>query len=198
MGISTEALERRIRACTLCRLHISRKNAVPGEGPLNARIIFCGEAPGYNESVQGRPFVGRAGKFLNELLQSVGISREEVYITNVVKCRPPENRAPLDDEIQTCVPNYLAKQIQMLKPTLVVLLGRTAAKALLGEDVVMGEQHGKLRDCTVAGVKFTIFLTYHPAAALYGEEARQRLQEDFRMLAGLIRQTPELNKSKEQ
>ncbi len=187
VGIATEDLERRIRACTLCGLHRSRKNAVPGDGPLDAKILFCGEAPGYNESLQGKPFVGSAGKFLNELLKIAELRREDVYITNVVKCRPPENRAPSDDEIETCTTHYLQKQIAMIKPKLVVALGRTAAKALLGKQVVMGMEHGTLRDCTYAGVKFKLFVTYHPAAALYGAGAKQKLQEDFKKLEQILR-----------
>ncbi len=144
--------------------------------------MFIGEAPGFNEDMQGKPFVGSAGKFLNELLQIAGLRREDVYITNVVKCRPPENRAPLDDEIETCTSNYLKKQIAVIKPRLVVSLGRTSTRALLGREVFMGKEHGTLLDCTYAGVKFKLFVTYHPAAALYGAQAKQRLQEDFKKL----------------
>jgi uracil-DNA glycosylase family 4 len=182
LGVATEELEKRIRMCTLCRLHRSRKNAVPGEGPFDAEILFCGEAPGYNESLQGKPFVGSAGKFLSELLQIAGLGREDVYITNVIKCRPPENRAPFYDEIETCTTNYLQKQVVMIKPKLVVALGRTAAMALLGRPVIMGKEHGELLDCTYAGAKFKLFITYHPAAALYGAEAKQKLKADFEKL----------------
>lgn len=187
MGIATEDLERRIRTCTLCRLHRSRKNAVPGEGPIDAKILFCGEAPGYNESLQGKPFVGSAGKFLNELLETAKLKREDVYVANVVKCRPPENRAPLDDEIETCTTNYLQKQIAMIKPKLVVVLGRTAARAFLSRNVVMGGEHGTLLDCKYAGVRFKLFITYHPAAALYGAEAKQKLREDFGELGKVVK-----------
>jgi uracil-DNA glycosylase family 4 len=187
LGVATEELEKRIMKCTLCRLHRSRKNAVPGEGPLDAEILFCGEAPGYNESLQGKPFVGSAGRFLNELLQIAELRREDVYITNVVKCRPPENRAPFDDEIETCTTNYLQKQVAMIKPRLVVALGRTAAGALLGRPVNMGSEHGKLLDCTYAGVEFRLFITYHPAAALYGAEAKQKLKADFKKLGQVLK-----------
>lgn len=183
----TEVLERKIKTCTLCRLHKSRKNAVPGEGPINARIVLCGESPGFNEDIQGRPFVGRAGEFLNELLKIAGLPREDVYVANVTKCRPPENRAPLDDEIETCTAHYLQKQIAMIKPKLVVALGRIAAGALLGKPVVMNEEHGTLLDCTYAGVKFKLFVTYHPAAALYGAQAKQKLQVDFNKLGQIVR-----------
>jgi uracil-DNA glycosylase family 4 len=187
LGVATEELEKRIRTCTLCRLHRSRKNAVPGEGPFDAEVLFCGEAPGYNESLQGKPFVGSAGKFLNELLQIAELRREDVYITNVVKCRTPENRAPFDDEIETCTTDYLQKQVAMIKPKLVVALGRTAARALLGRYLLMSKEHCTLLDCTYAGVKFKLFITYHPAAALYGAEAKQKLKTDFRELGQILK-----------
>jgi len=174
-------------ACMLCRLHRSRKNAVPGEGPLDAKVMFVGEAPGYNEDIHGKPFVGSAGKFLSELLQVTGLRREDVYITNVVKCRPPQNRDPADDEIETCTTNYLQKQVAIIKPKLVVALGRIAGRTLIGRYVVMGKEHGSLLDCTYAGASFKLFLTYHPAAALYGAETKQRLQADFRKLGSVLK-----------
>ncbi len=131
--------------------------------------------------------MGRAGKFLTELLQIAGLRREEVYVGNIVKCRPPENRAPLDDEIEICTTNYLQKQVAMIKPKLVVALGRTATCALLGREVTMGREHGTLLDCTYVNVRFKLFLTYHPAAALYGAEAKQRLQADFKKLGQIIK-----------
>jgi len=149
--------------------------------------MFCGEAPGFNEDLQAKPFVGSAGKFLNELLQIAGLRREGVYITNVVKCRPPQNRDPADDEIETCTTNYLQKQVAVIKPKLVVALGRIAARALLGRYVVIGKEHGKLLDCTYAGASFRLFLTYHPAAALYGAETKSKLQADFRKLKSILK-----------
>lgn len=187
MGIATEGLERKIGNCALCRLHRFRKNAVPGEGPFDADIVFCGEAPGYNESLQGKPFVGSAGKFLNELLKIAELRREDVYITNIVKCKPPGNRVPLDDEIEICTSNYLQKQLALIKPKLVIALGRTAAGVLLGRSVVMSEEHGRLLDCTYAGVKFKVFVTYHPAAALYGAEAKKKLKADFEKLGQILK-----------
>ncbi|MFB0500385.1 MAG: uracil-DNA glycosylase family protein [Candidatus Hadarchaeaceae archaeon] len=178
---------RKIKVCTLCELHRSRKNAVPGEGPLNAEILFCGEAPGHNEDLQAKPFVGSAGKFLNELLKIAGLLREDVYVTNVAKCRPPKNRDPSDDEIETCTTNYLQKQIVMIKPKFVVALGRIAARVLLGRYVVMGKEHGRLLDCTYGGASFKLFLTYHPAAALYGAETKTRLQADFKKLGQIVK-----------
>jgi DNA polymerase len=184
----TEDLERRIRICTLCRLHKSRKNAVPGEGPYHAKIVFVGEGPGRMEDLHGVPFYGAAGKFLNELLKIAELQRHDVYVTNVVRCRPPENRVPIDDEIEICTSNYLKKQITMIKPKLVVTLGRTSARALLGRNVVMNEEHGTLLDCTYAGVRFKLFITYHPAAALYGGNTRQKLQMDFQKLGQITKE----------
>jgi len=149
--------------------------------------MFVGEAPGYNEDIQGKPFVGSAGKFLNVLLHIAGLRREEVYITSVAKCRPPQNRDPADDEIETCSMNYLQKQVVMIKPKLVVALGRIAARTLLGRHVVIGKEHGMLLDCTYAGTGFKLFLTYHPAAALYGAETKSKLQADFRKLGSILK-----------
>ncbi len=182
-----EDLERRIRECTLCRLHESRKNAVPGHGPYSAKVLFVGEGPGRNEDLNGVPFCGAAGNFLDELLKIAGLSRADVYITNVVKCRPPENRVPQDDEIEICTTNYLKKQIAMIKPKLVVIMGRTSAKALLGREVVMGAEHGKLREHEYGGVKFQLFVSYHPAASLYGAQAKLKLKEDFSKLSDILK-----------
>lgn len=124
---------------------------------------------------------------MNELLQIAGLRREDVYVSNVVKCRPPENRAPFDDEIETCTTHYLKKQVVIIKPKLVVALGRIAARTLLGRVVVMGREHDTLRDCAYAGVKFKLFVTYHPAAALYGAEAKSALQADFKKLGRIVK-----------
>ncbi|MEM3421380.1 MAG: uracil-DNA glycosylase [Candidatus Hadarchaeum sp.] len=187
MGIATEELERRIRTCTLCRLHRNRKNAVPGEGPYDARVMLLGEAPGRNEDLRGIPFCGAAGKFLDELLEIAGLKREEVYITNTVKCRPPQNRAPRDDEIKICASKYLKKQVKIVRPELIVVLGRTAAKALLGKEIPITANHGKVMTVKFAGLNFLIFLTYHPAAALYGARTRSKLREDFAKLAEVLK-----------
>jgi uracil-DNA glycosylase family 4 len=118
-----ESLHERIRACTRCKLHAGRTNAVPGEGPARAEVLFIGEGPGFHEDKQGRPFVGAAGKFLEELLDSISLKREDVFITNVVKCRPPANRDPETDEIEACQ-GYLDQQIELLRPKMVITLGR--------------------------------------------------------------------------
>jgi len=189
MGIDTKGLEGRISFCTLCRLHESRKKAVPGEGPYDASIMFIGEGPGRNEDENGIPFCGAAGKFLDELLQIAGLERNKVYITNVVKCRPPQNRVPLDDEIEICTSNYLKKQVKMIRPKLVVVLGRTSARALLGKDFALALGHGKELNIKYAGLKLRIFVTYHPAAALYGAQNKIKLREDFTKLSGILGQS---------
>lgn len=187
MGVVTEDLERRIRTCNLCRLHQFRKNAVPGEGPYNAKVVFVGEGPGRMEDQKGIPFCGAAGKFLDELLKTAGLQRRDVYITNVVKCRPPDNRVPFDDEVGICTSTYLKNQISMIKPKLVVAMGRTSARALLERDVAMGHEHGKKLKGDYSGVKFDLFLTYHPAAALYGAQTKLKLREDFLKLAKILK-----------
>jgi DNA polymerase len=151
--------------------------------------MLVGEGPGRMEDLRGVPFCGAAGKFLNELLRVAELRREDVYITNTVKCKTPENRVPLDDEIEICTSNYLKRQFAIIKPKLVVALGRTSAKALLNRDIVIGKEHGSVLDCTYAGVKFKLFLTYHPAAALYGAEAKEKLRADFKKLGQLVSKT---------
>jgi DNA polymerase len=148
--------------------------------------MFVGEAPGFNEDKEGRPFVGAAGRFLDQLLELAGFHREEVYITNVVKCRPPRNRDPLEDEVRTCTSNYLHRQLRIIKPKLVVALGRIAAGELLGRPAVMAREHGRLRELDYGGSRLRLFITYHPAAALYGAEAKRKLVGDFRRLRRLL------------
>jgi len=172
-----------MRNCTLCRLHRTRTNVVPGEGPANAKVMLVGEAPGFNEDRQGRPFVGAAGQLLTELLKLAGMDRSRVYITNVVKCRPPNNREPMPDEIEICTREYLEKQIRLVRPKLVISLGRISASELLGRPVSISREHGRTVSCEYAGVKFGLFLSYHPAAGLYGAEARRALEEDFKKLS---------------
>jgi len=174
-------LEVEAKACKRCRLHESRTNVVFGVGPADAKIMLVGEAPGLMEDKRGLPFVGAAGKNLDMLLQTTGLKRENVYITNVVLSRPPQNRAPLPDEIEACRP-FLEGKISIIQPKLVVALGRVAAGELLGRPVIMNKEHGTLLDCNYAGAKFKLFVTYHPAAALYGAEAKRKLQDDFKKL----------------
>jgi DNA polymerase len=180
-----EQVEAEVKACHKCGLWKRRKNAVPGEGNLDAAIMLIGEAPGYWEDVKGRPFVGAAGKLLDEALSKIGISRREVYITNVVKCRPPENRDPLPSEIETCTP-YLDRQIEIVKPKFVVTLGRHSASYILPkagfETESITKIHGKIYEANLLGFKVFIIPMYHPAAALYNAKYKDELNKDFELL----------------
>jgi len=161
-----EAIAAEVRACTRCRLHEGRTQAVPGEGHPSTEVVFVGEGPGFHEDRQGRPFVGRAGELLVRLLGSIGWRREDVFITNVVKCRPPENRDPEADEVAACAP-YLRRQLEALDPALVVTLGRhSMARFMPGTTI--SRAHGTVRPADPAtGVGAAlVFAMYHPAAAL--------------------------------
>ncbi|MDA4116077.1 MAG: uracil-DNA glycosylase [Thaumarchaeota archaeon] len=172
-----------VRGCAKCPLSTTRTNAVPGEGPPDAAVVVIGEGPGRNEDFQGRPFVGAAGKQLDALLKDAGLVRAEVYITNVVKCRPPENRRPTDAEAEACRP-YLERQVALIRPTVIVLLGDSALKRFLPEQT-LGGAHGRL--FTRGGL--SLFPTYHPAAMIYNRALEKVSSEDFkalgRVLAGL-------------
>lgn len=175
-----DALAGEIRACTACPLHRSARQAVPGEGSAEAGVLFLGEAPGYNEDVQGRPFVGAAGQLLDELLRRIGLDRAAVFITNVVRHRPPENRDPLPHEVSAC-DMWLQRHLQVLRPRVVVTLGRFAMhKFLPGESIT--RSHGRPR--RVGAV--TVFPMFHPAAALHQPSLRAELEKDFEALAGLL------------
>jgi uracil-DNA glycosylase family 4 len=170
-----------ILECTKCELHKSRTNAVPGEGPYDARIMFVGEGPGQNEDEQGRPFVGAAGKFLTELLESIGLKRSNVFITNIVKCRPPNNRAPRKPEIEACNP-YLQSQIKLVNPRIVCALGTPAITTLMGDEYSASRFHGK--PLTKGGV--ILLPMYHPAATLYDASLKETLFHDFQILKKLL------------
>ncbi len=176
-----ETVHSEIRACTKCELHKSRTNAVPGDGPSNAVVMFVGEGPGHNEDREGRPFVGAAGKLLTELLESVGLKRGEVFITNIVKCRPPDNRPPRQAEIDACNP-YLQSQIELISPRIICPLGTPAIKTLMGPEYSATNIHGKpLRKGQV------VFLPmYHPAAALYDATLKEVLFEDVKVLKDVL------------
>ena len=166
-------LNEKIAKCDACRLCKQRKRAVPGEGREDAEIMFIGEAPGWHEDQQGRPFVGPAGQFLDELLQSINLKRSEVYIANVVKCRPPSNRDPLPDEIGACR-KWLDRQIELIKPKMIVTLGRYSM-ARFFPGATISKVHGTAR--TSEGV--TYFAMYHPAAALHQGSLRGVIMEDM-------------------
>lgn len=178
--------------CTKCVLQYSRKKAVPGEGPSNAEIMFIGEGPGFYENEQGRPFVGAAGKFLDELLESIGMKRSSVFITNVVKCRPPGNRDPLPEEIQTCTSNYLEKQIQAISPKVIVTLGRFSMGYFL-PDARISAVHGQ----AIWSKGRLIVPMYHPAAALHQQSLRPVMEKDFSRLPELISKAVAANAAKD-
>jgi uracil-DNA glycosylase family 4 len=182
---SLEKIAADVRGCPLCKLSRSRKNAVPGEGQLSAKIMFIGEAPGRSEDEKGRPFVGAAGRILDELLKKAGIERSQVFITNIVKCRPPNNRVPKEDELTACRP-YLDRQIALIKPKVICILGRTAYSSLLGGSSITANR-GKIVER--AGQKY--FLTFHPAAVIYNKDLLSALEADLKKLA------VEINKEEE-
>ncbi|KXB05449.1 hypothetical protein AKJ49_00770 [candidate division MSBL1 archaeon SCGC-AAA382A03] len=182
-----EKIANEINNCTLCDLHKNRTNAVPGEGPEDAKIMLIGEAPGYHEDQQGRPFVGDAGDLLTKLLEEfANLKRDEVFIGNVLKCRPPDNRDPNDEEIEKCSP-YLKKQILSIEPKLIVTLGRFATKLLLDRSVKISKEHGELEDGEYGGWNCKLFISYHPAAALYGADVGKKLENDFEKLGEIAK-----------
>lgn len=179
---SLELLAREVRSCQLCPLSKTRTHAVPGEGNANAPIMLIGEGPGYNEDKLGRPFVGAAGKFLDELLANAGMKREDVFITNVVKCRPPQNRDPLPEEIRACS-GYLQRQIRLIRPTVVATLGRHSMAAYFPSERI-SRIHGQPRN--VDGL--TVVPLFHPAAALHQPALKAAELEDFSHLPEILRQ----------
>ena len=184
MIVNSEETMREIAAkvsqCKKCELSFSRKHAVPGEGPANAEIMFIGEGPGFHENEQGRPFVGQAGKFLDELLEKSGFKRQDVFITNVVKCRPPGNRDPQENELSACA-EYLEQQIAAINPLVVITLGRFSM-ARYFNDAKISHIHGHaswLRGKLIIPM-------YHPAAALHQPVLRPTIEKDFSQLSMLV------------
>jgi len=172
-----------VSTCTRCSLHHSRKKSVPGEGPAHAEIMFIGEGPGFHENEQGRPFVGAAGKFLDELLEKIGTERSQVFIGNVVKCRPPNNRDPLPEELTACS-DYLERQIQAINPRVIVTLGRYSMARFL-PNAKISEVHGKPYH-----IKGRLVVPmFHPAAALHQPSLKPAIERDFAALPELIGQT---------
>jgi uracil-DNA glycosylase len=171
--------------CVKCDLWKTRRNAVPGIGNTEAKVLLIGEAPGESEDFKGEPFVGSAGKFLDELLSRTGLSRNDVFITNIVKCRPPGNRDPLPIEIETCTP-YLNRQIGIIEPKLIVTLGRHSTQYLFSKANLpfysITRAHGRAYETSIYGMKVTIFPTFHPAAALYHPRYKDELLKDFQQL----------------
>lgn len=173
-------MNRAIVTCKKCRLCRGRINAVPGEGNINAKVVFIGEAPGFEEDKQGRPFVGRSGLLLGEMINKIGLKRTDVWIGNVIKCRPPENRNPLLDEIRACKP-YLEKQMELIKPKIIVTLGRFALEFLVPKAKI-SEAHGK----PIRVKSYIVFPIYHPAAALRNVAIKKIMIEDFMKIKNLI------------
>ncbi len=179
-------LSQAISACTKCSLAKGRTKVVPGEGPEDAELMFIGEGPGYNEDQQGRPFVGQAGKFLEELLTSIGLNRSQVYICNVIKCRPPGNRDPLPVEIETCRP-WLDQQVEMINPKVIITLGRYSLARFFPRDSI-SKVHGTARKQDGRA----IIAMYHPAAALHQQSLRKAIEEDFKKIPQILEQLKEV------
>lgn len=175
-------ISQQVKDCTKCTLSLSRKNGVPGEGPATSEVMLIGEGPGFYENEQGRPFVGSAGKFLDELLERGGLKRSDVFITNVVKCRPPGNRDPLPEELATCN-DFLEVQINTINPLIIVTLGRFSMARFI-PNVRISDVHGKPR---WIGERLIIPM-YHPAAALHQPALRATVERDFGQIAQLIMQ----------
>jgi len=180
-----DAVASEVIACHKCPLWKNRKNAVPGEGNPESPIMFIGEAPGQSEDIEGRPFVGAAGKFLETLLSEICLSRNDVFICNIVKCRPPRNREPMPNEIQTCTP-YLDRQINIIKPKIIVTLGNYSTAYIFSKANLLfngiTQARGKFYQATILNMQMTVFPTFHPAAALYSAKYKEMLQRDFQLL----------------
>lgn len=178
-----EVLEGEARACTRCRLHSTRTQVVFGTGDRHARWMVIGEAPGADEDRLGEPFVGRAGQLLNEMLRAVGLSREEVYIANIVKCRPPQNRDPKPDESGSCA-EYLNRQIMLVRPHLILAVGRIAAQNLLADDSPVGRLRGRVRQH--APTSTPVVVTYHPAYLLRSPDQKRKAWDDLCLARGIV------------
>ena len=183
-----EKLKREVENCKKCPLWKNRYKSVFGEGPFDAKIMLVGLGPGKNENLQGRPFVGAAGRFLNYLLRVAGLQRQEVYITNVVKCYVPDNN-PTEEEINACIP-YLSKQIELIRPKVIISMGRVAltffSKKFGIEAFSLMKEHGKLIPINTLNLRFKLFLTLHPASALYNPNMRDILIEDWKKVRKLV------------
>jgi DNA polymerase len=178
-------LEQEVSGCTRCRLAQGRTQVVFGVGDADADLMFVGEAPGFHEDKQGYPFVGQAGKLLDKLLAGIGLERGDVYVANVLKCRPPGNRDPAPDEIQACE-GHLFRQIELIRPRVVATLGNFATKLLSGKPTGITRVHGTEQEVTLGGSRVLLYPLYHPAAALYTPRMLQVLEEDFARLPALL------------
>ena len=178
---SLDEIAERIRTTYCCALCPTRINGVPGHGNPDARLVLVGEGPGANEDAQGKPFVGQAGNLLNGILDAIEVPRDSVYITNIVKCRPPQNRKPLPDEIAACIP-YLHREMEIIRPQVILALGSTAAEALLGVRKSLGELRNKVH--TYNGIPLVV--TYHPAALLRNPNWKKPTWDDVRIVRQLL------------
>ncbi len=180
-----DAYAAEIAGCTRCRLAEGRTQVVFGNGDPNADLMFVGEAPGFHEDKQGFPFVGQAGKLLDQLLAGIGLTRDQVFVANVLKCRPPGNRDPMPDEIESCEP-HLFRQVELIKPKLVGTLGNFATKLLSGKQLGITRVHGQEQEVTLGGRSVLLYPLYHPAAALYTPAMLKVLQQDFARIPELL------------
>jgi len=180
-----DAYAQSVAGCTRCRLAQGRTQVVFGAGNPHAELMFVGEAPGFHEDKQGLPFVGQAGKLLEKLLAGVGMQRTDVYIANVLKCRPPGNRDPQPDEIEACE-SHLFRQIELIEPTIVATLGNFATKLLSGRPLGITRVHGQEQETTLGGRTVTLYPLYHPAAALYTPAMLKVLESDFARIPELL------------
>jgi len=176
--VTLEEIRRELGDCRRCKLHRTRRSLVFGEGNEKAKLMFIGEGPGYDEDVQGRPFVGKAGQLLTKIIQSIHLQREEVYITNIIKCRPPQNRNPETDEIDHCNP-FLIKQIDAIQPQIICALGTFAAQTLLKTDTKITALRGRFYE--LKGIK--VIPTYHPAYLLRNPERKREVWEDMKIIS---------------
>ena len=183
MRTSWPQLMEEISACDKCRLCQTRTNVVPGEGDPHARLMFIGEGPGRDEDLQGRPFVGRSGELLTRMIRAIGLEREQVYICNVVKCRPPQNRNPEPDEAAACL-NYLRAQVALVRPRVVVLLGKIACRDALQQEISVMREHGQWYERK--GVWF--MPTYHPSALLRDPAKKRDSWDDFQKIRDKLRE----------
>jgi uracil-DNA glycosylase len=185
VGTELEAYAAETAGCTRCRLAETRTQVVFGVGNPEADLVFIGEAPGFHEDKQGFPFVGQAGKLLDRLLGGIGLTRPDVYIANVLKCRPPGNRDPMPDEIEACE-SHLFHQIALIQPRVIATLGNFATKLLSGKQTGITRVHGQVQETTLGGLRVTLYPLYHPAAALYTPAMLKVLEEDFARLPDLL------------
>ena len=181
-----EEIRKELGDCKRCKLHRTRTTIVFGEGNKNAKLMFIGEGPGYEEDVQGRPFVGRAGQLLTKIIQSMHLQREEVYIANIIKCRPPQNRNPEPDEINSCNP-FLMNQIHAIQPKIICALGTFSAQTLLKTDTKITALRGKFHE--MAGIR--VFPTYHPAYLLRNPERKREVWEDMKQISQWMKENDE-------